>query len=174
MATTTYVIPTPRILPEEKFRHHQRLLYKVCHTFRNRFGGRFEEILSDAYPHYHKAVETWNPLKGTLEKRVTSVVYYMLIQERMGKWQEEESLPTEELEEGEILDHHSSFDLDRFVDGLDSRDAKSTVKMLLDMEPAHVPSREGLISQLLQKEDWTKTRLRKLWQDVQESLEDVR
>ena len=160
-------LPSPR--PEEQWEKFERLVYKVCHTFRKKYGGEFCEILSEAYPHYVKALQTFNPSKGKVEKRVTYIVWNMLLQSRMRDWQRQERLPCEDNEEGTLPDSYREFNLQNFLEQL-SEDAQNAVKLVLDAGAVpHLRSREGLARHLVGR-GWAGQRVLDLWWEIREAL----
>ena len=63
----------------EVYEDVRKLLYKVVHHFQSRFGGDFDELMSQANLHYQKAFVSYDPAMGRFSKRVAYNVWYGLL-----------------------------------------------------------------------------------------------
>lgn len=64
---------------ETAYREHRGTVDRTIATFRRRFGGDPDELLSEAIQHFIKAVQTWDPEKGKLKARITYCVFNGLL-----------------------------------------------------------------------------------------------
>ena len=62
------------------YRDVERLVYHTAHAFRRRYGGDFEELLSEANEHFMHAFHTFDPGRGQFPARVRHVVWHGLLE----------------------------------------------------------------------------------------------
>lgn len=69
------------------------LILKVCHTFRRRYGGDWDELVGEANEYFMRAYRRFNRHKGRFSKRVAYCVWVCLLDKHRVRRSRETKLP---------------------------------------------------------------------------------
>ena len=160
----------------------QKLIYKMCHLFRRRHGGEFEELVAEANVAFCKAYEHWRANGGAcFSTYLATAIYRRLLDKkrtarrRAHVWKE-----------GQWYDFQVPAPaggwqrLSALVEGL-SEDAKTIVQLVLDTPAellSEVKSRGGkscnwrtsILDHLADDAGWKQNRVSRAFQEVRAAL----
>lgn len=66
----------------ETFNRYQDLARKLAHVFRAQYGGEYQDLEADAYFHMVSAYNSYDPSKGSLQKRISFTIWHGLLTDR--------------------------------------------------------------------------------------------
>ncbi len=169
----------------------ERLIQKICRKFHWRYGGDWDEIMSEANWAYVRAVKQWNPERSKLGTWVQTKVQFHLLQLREDRckrlarektilnnpcWVEPSMTRTlhdegNKTERHELIPAPESFDIRAFLRLL-SYDARCVVRQALSPKLSLIQSqyRRDHLAQLLVDLGWAIERIINTFQEIQEAL----
>lgn len=165
----------------QKYEQVNKLPKYLASKFKERFGGDYQELLSEANEHTVHAILTHQDSLGTLSARVQHQIWYGLLQTLEKQIRREGISKTELWEDpSEILDRNH-FDLPLFLREI-SEEAREVIGLLLELPEieAELPDklrykgRTGMIRDALTSTlkglGWTAEQIRESFREIREAL----
>jgi hypothetical protein len=166
-AHPSYVIDT--------YEEHQKLLFHICHNFRKKYGGDFDELMGQANLAFMEAYNSFDRKKGEFSKRLAVMVWAALF-EPMRKEARRNSML------GKVETPLELFGMDYPHFGQDelSEDARAVWNLVTSMpETLRQDARKcgGIekagkrcIYDYFRGMDWPRDRIRNTFQEIREAL----
>jgi len=115
---------------EQSYEDVRRLIAKVSSSFRRRFGGDYQEIISEANVAFLEAYRTYDCDRGSFSKRVSYVVYMQLVENACKRMNHAKKYP-EVLITPDVPEKHHHGGLGSILSEV-SEDAAIVIRLVLD------------------------------------------
>ena len=159
------------------------LLYDICHKFRRRYGGNFDDLMSEANLHFMAAYETYDPTKGS--KFTTWArfrIWICMLETVRSKMRRAKNpnRPQQEYRDLNTLAAQAKFDIESFVSDL-SEDASRVVGLVMDSPQdilysirslgGHSPSNiKKALLEYLKDLGWSVSRIKESFLEIKQAL----
>lgn len=172
------MITTNKEAAAETYRDMRRLLYYLCHRFKLKYGGDFEELLSEAHEHYVTAYATFDPKKGEFQKRISFFVWARLLETKRKQAVQVRRYPHEQNPDlCQVGERRRHFNPRRFANEL-SQDAGEVVRLalfppldiLVSASEKRPKKTAKVIMEYLKDIGWSLERIRESFAEIREAL----
>jgi len=164
---------------EETYADVEKLIHKLTWAHIGRYGGEYDETLSDAHLGFAEAYARFNNRRGVLF--ITYCYLYIRgyllngYNRSVGGSIKKTTFERDVLLLGEdmaeVLVGTTQFDVDRMASEL-SEDAQAAIRLTLDLPRVQTPSKlkRGLLRHLQRKLGWTAARCIETWSEIRRAL----
>ena len=154
------------LLEKDHYQSVKKLIYSICHRFRKKYGGDWEELESEANYYYVLACKGWDEKKGKFSTHLTWKVWFGLLD--MVRERARKSKRIEQLDFRKMATR-IHFDVNQFHMEL-SKDAVTVAKMAVG-DFGNVDGRKWEITKVLLDLGWSGKRIAKAFKEIGEALQ---
>lgn len=158
---------------ERAYSDLKNLIYKLTHNFQRRYGGDFDELLSEAHMHFLRACDNYDPERGA--KLITVVYHY--VRNGLNRSRQKPrvlrgappSIRRENVQLERIPDHQRQRGLVRLQEEL-SEDAQAIVRLTLTVNGQQIKHKRRQIVDFLCEYGWCAREVVRSFREIREVL----